>query len=173
MEANIWPREPAWRRASSRSGISRLVGWLLRGAAQARFQQEVLRESLEALPVRRLMRTEVDRLSPGMPIEDFVTEHVVSEDQHAWPVEAGGVLLGLVSLEDLRRVKREDWGRTPVGEVMRPASQLATLPPEADAEQALETLADRQVEEVPVLDHGHLLGLVRGQDLLRWLATRR
>ncbi|MDP1824290.1 MAG: CBS domain-containing protein [Archangium sp.] len=173
MEANIWPREPAWPTASSRSRASRLVGWLFQGPAQARFQQDVLRESLEALPVRRLMRTQLDRLTPGLPIEDFVSDHVLTEDQHAWPVESGGVLLGLVSMEDLRKVKREDWARTPVGEVMKPAAQLAALSPEAHAEQALETLADRQVEELPVLEHGHLLGLVRGQDLLRWLATRR
>lgn len=147
-----------------------LIGWFINGAARTSYQQQLLKHSLEAVPVSRLMLTRLDRVWPTLTLDDFVRDHVMADDQTSWPVEQDGVLLGLVSFDDVRKVPREQWPYTQVGQVMTPASQLSTLPPEAGAEKALEELSKREVEQLPVLDHlGHLLGLVRRKDLMRWL----
>lgn len=151
-----------------------LIGWFLNNAARASYQQLLLHQALEDVPVSRLMRTHVDTVGPDISMDELVRDHVMTSDQHAFPVETGGVVQGLVSFGDLRKVPQADWARTSVGAVMTPLAELATLAPDADAEQALEELAQHDVEQVPVLDgNAHLLGVVRRQDLMRWLALQR
>ena len=53
-----------------------------------------------------------------------------------------------------------------------PLEELAALPPDTPANEALRLLAENDVEELPVLDQGRLLGFVRRRDVLRWLALR-
>ena len=146
-----------------------LIGWFVNGAARASYQQQLLKHTLEAVPVSKLMRTRLDRVWPTLTLDDFVRDHVMADDQTSWPVEQDGVLLGLCTFDDVRRVPREKWPYTQVGQIMTPTSELSALAPEAGAEKALEELAKREVEQLPVLDHGHLLGLIRRKDLLRWL----
>lgn len=149
-----------------------LVGWFVNRAAKASFQQQQLKHALEDVPVSRLMLTRLDRIVPTLTLDQFVRDHMMVEDQLVWPVESQGVLLGMISFDDLRKVPRESWSTALVRDAMIPASQLSTLPPGAGAEKALEELTRREVEQLPVLEEGHLLGLVRRKDLMRWLSLQ-
>lgn len=44
------------------------------------------------------------------------------------------------------------------------------LGPETEATRAICLLNDPRIQKLPVLEQQHFLGLVRRQDLLRWLA---
>lgn len=147
-----------------------LIGWFLNGAARASYTQLLLRRSLEDVPVKSLMSTRLDRVPPHLTLDQFVRDHVLNDDQRIWPVETEGILVGMVSFDDLRRVPRNAWETATVREVMTPASQLTGLRPDAGAEEALKELSTRETEQIPVVEDGHLLGLVRRKDLLRWLS---
>jgi CBS domain-containing protein len=58
-----------------------------------------------------------------------------------------------------------DWG-----EIMTPAAELACVSPRQDAAEALALLARRDVNQLPVLDGDKLVGLLRREDLLKWLS---
>ncbi len=150
-----------------------LIGWFLNNAARSSYQQLLIKQSLEEVRVTSVMNTRLDRVLPGLSIEELVREHLMPSDQRAFPVEEAGTLVGLVTFDDLRRVPQADWIRTPVSAVMTPARMLTTLPPDALADQALDALAKREVEQIPVLEGEHLLGLVRRQDLVRWLSLHQ
>jgi CBS domain-containing protein len=81
-----------------------------------------------------------------------------------------GRLVGLVALEDARRVASAERAQRPVSSIMTPAAELATVEPRDDAAEALHTLSQRAVAQLPVLEHGELRGLVRREDLLKWLS---
>ena len=53
---------------------------------------------------------------------------------------------------------------------MTPAGRLAHADAQEDAATELERLAKRQVNQLPVLDHGELRGFVHGEDIMRWLS---
>jgi CBS domain-containing protein len=81
----------------------------------------------------------------------------------------GDRLAGLVCLEDIRKVPRELWDRTTVGEIMTSANQLDVVTASEDAGDALEKLTRRDVRQAPVVENGRLVGLLRRRDILRWL----
>ena len=53
---------------------------------------------------------------------------------------------------------------------MTPADRLVTVCPGARAVDVLALLGRREVAQVPVVEGGRLLGLVRREDVVRWLA---
>jgi CBS domain-containing protein len=149
-----------------------LIGWFLNNAARVSYQQLLVHQALEHVPVTRVMQTRLEHVAPDLPLETFVREHLMAGDQQAFPVESNGQLIGLVELEDLRRVPQARWSEMTVGEIMTPTARLRSLPPDAGAEQALEELAQADGDQVAVYDGGQLLGLVRRRDILKWLALQ-
>jgi predicted transcriptional regulator len=53
---------------------------------------------------------------------------------------------------------------------MTPAAVLTVLTPEQDGLTALELIAARSVGQLPVVQNGELLGLIRREGILKWLS---
>jgi Zn-dependent protease len=147
------------------------IGWFLQNVAVLSYRQLLVRESLDDLPVRRLMQTRFTRVGPEMPLQTLVDEHLMPSGERAFPVEQEGRLAGLVTLPDLQKCDTRDWPRTPVAAVMTPAARLATIGPEHDAAEALALITRRDVAQLPVVRDGELLGLLRRKDILKWLSV--
>jgi CBS domain-containing protein len=147
-----------------------LIGWFLLSAARHSYEQVLVREALTDVAVSRLMRTHLGRVAPDVTVEQFVRDHLMASDQRAWPVEEQGRFIGLVVWDDVRGLPQAAWPGTRLSEVMTPRSELATLEAGAGAEQALELVAERDVDQIPIVEAERLLGLVRRADLLKWYA---
>jgi predicted transcriptional regulator len=149
-----------------------LIGWFLLNAAKASYEQTVMQEALRGTRVNEVMRRSVATVPPEMPVSALVSDYVMSTDQQCFPVVRDGHLEGLVCLADVRKAPRAEWDSTRVGDVMTPSSDLSTLSAEAPATEALRKLGEGDVDQVPVVERdGSLLGLVRRQDILRWLSV--
>ncbi len=146
-----------------------LIGWFLHSAAIQSYQQIVIQRALAGVPVGRLMESRVATVAPDLPVGTLVNEYIMGTSERAFPVVQDNQLVGIVSLEDVRRVPREDWEITSVRQIMTPQSQLTTATPDEDANEAMEELASRDVNQVPVVQDGHLVGMLRRSDILRWL----
>lgn len=150
-----------------------LIGWFLNNAAQSSYAQVLMRRALDDVPVTRIMYTRLGTLSPEVSVETFVRDHLLGTDQACWPVAAhDGRLLGLVTMDDVRRVPQARWPVTTVVDIMTPADELDSVSPTSDAEEALRLLTRRDVEQLPVLDGGRVLGFVRRRDLVRWMSLQ-
>ena len=146
-----------------------MIGWFLNKAALSARQRQVLTRVLGSVPIARLMRPPVATVDPGTTLDAFVEGYLLRHDQRSFPVVAGGRLVGLVSVDDVRRVRQDEWERSRVGDVMKPVDTLETLSPDADGSVALDALGRPDVDEVPIVDDGRLVGTVRRRDLVRWL----
>jgi Zn-dependent protease/predicted transcriptional regulator len=147
-----------------------LIGWFLNAAARSSYQHLTTKHALHEVSVRDVMWTQPVRVAPELTLERFVQEHLMQAELGTFAVEADGALLGLITLDDVRKVPQDQWSRVRVEEVMTPRERLATLTPSAKADRALDELARRDVNQIPVLEGGHLAGIVRHRDLVRWLA---
>ncbi len=146
-----------------------IIGWFLSNAAIQSYQQLVIHDMLEGVPVTRLMRTSVPAVAPTMSISALIDNYILHSDERAFPVLEGDRPVGLVTLDDVRKVARDVWDTTTVGEIMTPAEQLVVVTPQQDAAAALDKLIQRDVRQVPVMLDGHVIGMVRRRDIVRWL----
>jgi len=148
------------------------IGWFLNSAAVASYRQLVVREALEHVPVARIMQSEFAVVPPELSLAELVDRFFLHSGQRAFPVVEGGRLAGLVSLGDVHRADRTRWDATAVRAVMTPAGALATIGVRDDALEALTILGRRGVSQLPVVEEGRVVGLVRREDLLKWMALR-
>ena len=145
------------------------IGWFLNSASVQSYQQVVVHDILEGVPVERMMRTDPPTCLPDCSVNRLVHEHIMRTDDQAFPVLDDGRLVGLVTLEDVRRVSRHAWDTTTVSEIMTPADQLTVVTPDKDAAEALNKLVQRDVRQLPVLRDRQLVGMLRRRDIIKWL----
>ncbi|MGD2074951.1 MAG: site-2 protease family protein [Gammaproteobacteria bacterium] len=145
------------------------IGWFLNNAALVSYRQLLVRQALEDVPVTRLMQTDFSTVSPDTTVDGLIHHHLLGTEQRSFPVAEDGRLIGMVCLQDIRRIAREVWPQTTAREIMTPLDKLARVAPGDDAAAVLEVLARQQVNQLPVMEDGELRGLVRREDILRWL----
>jgi Zn-dependent protease/CBS domain-containing protein len=145
------------------------IGWFLRNAAVQSYQQMVIREALEDVPVSSVMRRDPPTVAPNRTVGELVHNYIMQSDAHGFPVVDAGRLVGIATLQDIRSVARDLWEITSVAEIMTPVEKLATLSPDDNASRALDTLAGLDVHQLPVVSGDRLEGVVRRSDVVRWL----
>ncbi|MBW4051785.1 MAG: CBS domain-containing protein [Proteobacteria bacterium] len=146
------------------------IGWFLNNAALMSYRQLLTRELLQDLPVRRLMLTPLETVWPDMPLDMLVSNFLLRTDQRAFPVMEGERLAGLVCQRDVERIPAAQRHSTSVREVMKPLDQIVVAHPGDHASEVLGLLAQRDINQVLVVEDGRVAGLARRADILRWLA---
>lgn len=149
-----------------------LIGWFLANAARSSYVQLVMRETLQGVPVARVMSASYESVLPSLTIESLVQESMMRSNQRCFPVMVDGYLLGVVCMEDVRKVPHHAWRTTAVERVMTPVAELLTVAPSDPATQAMRLMTSRDVDQLPVVESGQLQGFVRLQDLLRWITLQ-
>lgn len=145
------------------------IGWFLNNATTLSYQQVLLQDVLEGIPVSRLMRAPIRTVPPDLPVSALVDTYLMGADERAYPVMQNAQLVGLVSLEDVHKVPRAAWDTTTVTQIMTPADALEVITPEDDAASSVMKLAERDFNQMPVVENGHLAGMLRRQDIVKWL----
>ena len=98
---------------------------------------------------------------------------MMQSGESAFAVIRLGEFVGLITLEDVRKVPRDQWEQTTVESVMTPRDQLEVVSADDDASEAFEKLAQRQVNQLAVVEHSDLIGMLRVQDVMRWLQLHK
>lgn len=146
-----------------------LIGWFLSSAARASYQQVLIERLLEDIRVRDLMWSHPQTVSPEMTVQNLVDRYMMRSDQRAFPVIEDERFIGLICLEDVRKLSRGLWAQKRITEIMTQAGDLETVAPDDDAIEAVRRLSRHDIAQVPVLDRGRLVGLFRRQDFMRWI----
>ncbi len=147
-------------------------GWFVAEAARRSVQRVRLRDLLRDVPVARLMRSAPPTAQANISIRSLVLDRVMTADEEAFPVLDGGRLVGIVTIDDARRVPRYRWEAATVREVMTGLDRLVMTVRDADAATALDKMTAAGVGQLPVVQDGSLVGMLRRRDLIEWLQSR-
>lgn len=147
-----------------------LIGWFLHNAALMSYQQLVVREALQDVPLSRLMHTAVRTVPAAVSVESFVDDYLLGSEQRAFPVVDEDRFVGIACLEDARKLPRRAWPGTRVEAIMTPADKAITATPSDGAMETMTRLARRGVNQLPVLQGRRVCGMVGRDDFLRWVA---
>jgi len=147
------------------------IGWFLNNAALVSYRQLLTQETLQDVPVERVMLTRFEVVPPQLPLETLVEAYMQRSDQRAYPVVGtDDRLLGMVFQHDIERLSPEQRRTLTARDVLHAPEQIVGARPDEDVLEVLNVLAQRDINQVPVLENGRVVGLVRRADILRWLA---
>ena len=145
------------------------IGWFLHNAALQSYRRLAVDDALAGHRVEEIMRRSGPSVGPDMRLDALVHDYLLRSDSEAFPVVRQGHLVGVVAFADVRRVPQQEWAATPVAQVMRAGARLPIAKPDEPLVEAFEELARRDVGQLPVLDHGELVGMLLRSDVARWL----
>lgn len=145
------------------------IGWFLRNAAIASYQQHTLRQALEGVPAHDAMTRDPETVLPDLTLQQVVDEHFMRRRNDAYPVAANGRPLGLITLEQVRGVPREEWPSRTVDQVMTPVGEDVVTDPDEPMTRVLEKMERTGTRSILVARDGHLEGIITGGDLTGWL----
>jgi len=148
------------------------IGWFIHSAATRGYKQVVMKDMLKDIRAKDLMDREFETVSPDLPLQDLIEEHILRKRQRAFLVFDQGKLGGIISLDDVKAVPKENWGSTRVAEIMTPKEKLETALPEDDGGSVLAKLTGKNVNQVPVVKGGKVEGILGRSDILQFLQPR-
>jgi len=145
------------------------IGLFMRSAAEASYTQLLLRRSLEGVTAADTMTPDPYTVPGSITLEEFVDEHIFRGRHHAYPVTDDAHPVGIITLERVKRIPREEWPRRTVAEAMAPATNGMIVSPEEEMETVLDRLSASDTGRVLVSRGGALLGIITRSDLSRWM----
>jgi Zn-dependent protease/CBS domain-containing protein len=146
------------------------IGWFLRNLAGTSLRQQVVRDVLRGYVVSDIMSPHPDVVSPGLLLTSLVQDRFMRLRYGSYPVVEGPELLGMVTLEDVKRVPTGDWASTTTSDAMTPIAKCAVVSPATSVEAALDEMSSRGANgRALVVDHGRLVGIVSASDVARWI----
>lgn len=147
------------------------IGWFLLEAARESYAQVAIRGSLTGLRASDIMAREVPTIAGSTSVEEYVHE-VLRTGQRSHIVAGTEHPAGLVTLRSARHAPREEWPNTSVQAVMVPMDKVLQASPEEPALEVLERMQKADVNQMPVVSEGRIIGMVSREAILRVLQIR-
>ncbi len=148
------------------------IGWFLKNAASASYRQAQWRETLKRFTAAQVMTVSCPAIPSDITISQLVQEYVLPRGCHLFMAADEGGLQGILTLQHIKSVPRQEWDVTQVKDVVTPIDKLKTAHPSQDVLSVLEQMDESGINEVPVVSEGRVIGLIVRDDLVRFLHTR-
>ncbi len=148
------------------------IGWFLGSAASASYRQVQWREALHGFTAADLMTSDYPIAPADITVGQLVQRYVVPGGRRFFVVADEGRLQGMVTLHNIKSVSRQKWDMTQIREIMTPLDKLKVAYPSQDALSILEQMDEHEVNQIPVVSEGRVIGLITRDKLIRFLRTR-
>jgi predicted transcriptional regulator len=148
------------------------IGWFLTQAAAESYFQVASVPFLTGRHVADLMSSDCPTVDGHLDVQHFVDDEMLRTGKRCFLVEENGAFAGLITPNEIKHVERNLWPSTILRSVMLPAARLHTVTPETSLKDALEVMATKNLNQLPVLANGRLCGTVTRSQVLQLFQTR-
>jgi len=149
------------------------IGWFLLSSAQSANSEVMLQSVLRGVTVGEVMNTSPVTVPANISLQKLVDEYFLPLGLRSAIVTQVDQLAGLITLSDIRHVPREEWGQVPVGHAMIPQDRLHVVTPQQNLNDVLPLMVGRDVNQLPVVQDGRLVGVLSRDAIMRYLEVRR
>jgi len=149
-----------------------LIGMFLYGAARGSYQQLLMRQIFEGVPIRSVMHDDPVAVPRAISVDHLVQDFVYRHHYKMFPVVDGDHLWGCVTTRDIKQLPHEEWPRQTVGSISKPCGPENTIGPDADAMQAAAVMSRSGTSRLLVVEGDHLVGIVSLKDLFDLLSVK-
>ncbi|MDH5695987.1 MAG: site-2 protease family protein [Dehalococcoidia bacterium] len=148
------------------------IGWFLQNAASISYRQTQWREALRGFTASQVMTSDYMVVPPNVSINYLVQRYILPAGHRFFLVADEGRFHGILTLHNIKSVPQSDWDMTQVERIMTPVDQLKVASPEQDALSILEQMGESDINQIPVVSEGRVIGLITRDNLTRFLRTR-
>ena len=149
-----------------------LIGWFIKDASRASYQQVRLDEVLQGVTVRDAMVDAVETVPSSGSVAEAAREQFMRTGYGGYPVTRGEAVVGLLCLKDVLRLSPEEREATSVQGAMRPLTDAIVIEPDTPLPVAIARMAQAGTARLLVMHDERLLGLLTMHGVIRRLKVR-
>jgi Zn-dependent protease/CBS domain-containing protein len=149
------------------------IGWFLLSAAQSANSQAMLTSMLQGVTVGEVMNPKPPTVPANISLQQLVDAYFLPGALRYALVMQADQLVGLITLSEIRQIRREDWAHVPVSQAMIPLSRLHVVSPQQSLNDVLPLMAGHDVNQLPVVQNGTLVGVLSRDAIIQYLEVRR
>jgi len=143
------------------------IGWFLENAASSSYRQMALREALQGMKVRDIMASDCINLPKDLTVREFVDSYILQHSNHqCFPVTDNDKIIGIVTLQKVKDIPKDDWYKMTMEEAMTPLHEMASVKPEDEVFTVMQKMAIERANQFPVVENGQLIGTVSRDNIL-------
>jgi CBS domain-containing protein len=150
-----------------------VLGWFIKSGAETSLKQTLVGEALTGVSVGDIMTKNVLTVPPEITVQQLVSEYFLVHHHGGYPVVRNGQVLGLVTLQCVRNVPRENREYETVEQAMIPCARAVVVKPSVNALDAMQNMVRNKVGRVLVVDEGRLVGIATREDIVKTIQTRQ
>jgi len=149
------------------------IGWFLSQAAAGSYAEVQASAVLSDVRVRDLMSSDCATADGDTNLRIFAEDHLLRTGRRCFIVLGeNGRQTGLVTVHELKKVERERWPFLTVSQIAVPLERMRTVSPETSARDALQIMVQEDVNQLPVISNGKLVGVISRGNVLQFLQTQ-
>jgi Zn-dependent protease/predicted transcriptional regulator len=145
------------------------IGWFLQNAARTSYRQTEWRETLRQFTAAQVMTSSYPVIPPDITLSRLVEEHIFPTGYRLFMVAGEGGFEGILTLDNIKTVSRQDWGVTRVKDIMTSRDQLGVAQASENALSILERMNESGINLILVISEGRVMGLVTRESLTGFL----
>ncbi|MCL5068718.1 MAG: site-2 protease family protein [Thaumarchaeota archaeon] len=144
-----------------------LIGWFISSGASSELTQTLVQRALANLRAEDVMTRYVDSVPPDMSVTDLSSDFL-NRKNIGFAVMQNNELVGCVTIEDLKKFRRDEWSMKQVQDIMTPKEKLVTTKETDPANNVLSLMNKNRIGRVFVLDsYGRLAGVITRNDVIK------
>jgi CBS domain-containing protein len=109
---------------------------------------------------------------PALSIQQLVHDHILNSGRRCFVVVQDSRPVGLITMHDIKKVPRDRWHSRTVGEAMTPLDRTKWVRPTDDLYEVFNTLTTEDINQLPVMEDGNLVGMIRRDSILSFIRVR-
>ena len=148
------------------------IGWFLENTASASYRQSQWQGALQGVTASQMMTSDCPVVPSNIAVSQLVQEYIFIGGQRCFLVADEGELKGILTLQNIKSVAQPNWEVTRVKDIMTPMEKLKVARPDQDVLSVLEQMDESNINQMPVVREGRVIGLIARDNLIRFLRTR-
>lgn len=148
------------------------IGWFLQSSAVSSYRQLAIQDMLKGHTVGEAMTRDCEVVRPELTVDRLVQDHILRSGRRCFPVVGDDRVLGLVTVHSTKAVPRESWTTRRVEEIMMPFDKMQWVRPDHDLYEALRLLTEEDINQLPVVEKGSVVGIIARDNILSFIGIR-
>jgi len=148
------------------------IGWFLENAASTSYHQAQWRDALHSFTASQAMTSDCPVVPANITINQLVHGYIFTSGRDYFLVTDEGRLMGILTLQNVKATPQQNWAETQVKEIMTPVDKLKVAYPDQDALSMLEQMDEDDIDQMPVVSEGRVIGIITRDNLIRFLRIR-
>jgi predicted transcriptional regulator len=148
-----------------------VMGWFLSSLAGAAYQQQLVKSRLSEVPLSSIMSSPVTLVPAHTTLEEMAHSFFLGGQHSRCPVVSEGRVIGLIELQAIRDLAREQWSSLTAGETANRDLSEVVVTPDVTVDQVLTRLEPSGPGAVLIVEDGRLSGIVTRADVIRLVSS--